>query len=775
MRALRSALDEETLAALYPFHFRVDAELRFVGVGPSLRKVAPEAEPGALLHDCFVVRSPDGARSLADLARNPDALVVVEHLRTGTLWRGSALAEPGGATTVFVGSPWLTRAAQVRELGLTFADFAPHDPAMDVLHLLEAYEQALRDAKLPNQLLERFFALSPDVFCIVERDGTVARANPAWTALLGRTAAETVGRSFAAFVHPDDAVIASAEMARAGSGTAAVSFESRHRTREGGWTSLRWSAIADAESGRVYVSGRDLSAEIEVREVSNRIVEASPSGMLLVDETGAVTHMNAQAERLFGYARGELLGKPVDLLVPAASRGAHGALVAGYMTDRAARSMGRTRDLAGVRKDGAELPIEVALNPIAIGGAQYVLAAVTDISERKRFENELRAARDAALQLANAKAEFLANMSHELRTPMNGVIGMLEIALEKGLGGDERRCVEMAHASADSLLAILDEILDFSKIEAGHVRLGSVPMDVHGVVDEVILPLEVRARRKGLRLRANVDPAIPASLRGDPNRLRQVLINLVGNALKFTERGFVQVTADLVEATSVEAEVQFSVRDTGIGISREDHERIFEQFAQADGSTTRRYGGTGLGLSICDRIVRLMGGELSLESELGKGSTFGFRLRFPVEAHGEAPLRVPESRAALAPFGRQRKLLLVEDNPVNQEVAARILQRLGFEPVLADDGRQALEKYAAHPDIALVLMDVQMPIMGGFEATAELRAREAGIGRRVPILAMTAHAMKGDGARCLAAGMDEHIAKPIRLAGLAEVLRRWLP
>ena len=360
---------------------------------------------------------------------------------------------------------------------------------------------------------------------------------------------------------------------------------------------------------------------------------------------------------------------------------------------------------------------------------------------------------------------------------MNGVIGMLEVVLETELAPHQVRHLEMARTAADSLLSVINEILDFSKIEAGQVQLERINVDVRGVVDQVIAPMQVRARQKSLRLRAAVDPAIPLRLLGDPHRLTQVLVNLVGNALKFTERGFVVVSADLIEQKGTTAEVLFAVRDTGIGIAPEHQKRIFEQFVQADGSTTRRFGGTGLGLSICSRIVRLMGGELWVESEPGKGSSFRFRvpLSTPPREQASVPVMSTTHAARREPFGRKRTILLAEDNAVNQEVAVTMLQSLGFQVLVADDGRKAVDAAETRPDIVLVLMDVQMPGMGGFEATAELRAREHAGAPRVPILAMTAHAMEGDRARCLAAGMDDYVSKPIRLATLVEVLQRWAP
>jgi two-component system, sensor histidine kinase and response regulator len=643
----------------------------------------------------------------------------------------------------------------------------------------------------------------------------------------------------------------------------------------------------------------------------NSLIENTPIGIAAIDDQERVQMCNPAFEKVFAYREQDILGKCLADLVTSPE------LQSGVAVGRNNLQRGHTTHIVTRRKrsDGSVLDVEAFSVPLLDRGT-YTGAVVLyqDITERKRAEDALLQAKEAAEAASRAKSEFLANMSHEIRTPMNGVIGMTELALETDLTPEQREYLQMAKTSANSLLTLINDILDFSKVEAGKLEVEMVDFDFHQTMGEAMKVLALRAHQKQLELAWRVEPGVPERLKGDMGRLRQVIVNLVGNAVKFTERGEVVVSvakeADLPNGMML----HFQVRDTGIGVPQEKQRMIFEAFTQADSSATRKYGGTGLGLAITLRLVELMGGRIWVQSEPGQGSTFHFTSRFEfadaietprrqtaqasfrdlrvlvvddnqtnrhiltevLSAWGMQPFAVDGAAAALATLAEahrenrifqliitdmqmpemdgltlseqirnatefadipivllsssvQRgessrytelgitahlmkpvqpselldaivkslaqapethetakaeinagalpeatprlKVLLAEDNAVNRKLATTVLAKCGFAVVAAQDGRAALEAIdRENPD--LVLMDVQMPVVDGLEAMHEIRKKEELTGRHLPIIALTAHAMRGDRERCLEAGADDYLTKPIRSAELLAAIER---
>ncbi len=516
------------------------------------------------------------------------------------------------------------------------------------------------------------------------------------------------------------------------------------------------------------------SSENQLRSVT----ESANDAIIIANADGRILRWNFAAERCFGYSEQEAIGVSVSMLVPERLRGAHEAGMARLRAGEVPGLVDRTLEVRGLRKDAAEMPLEISLSTWCSDDGTYFCAIVRDIRERHRAALELQRAKEAAEAGNRAKGDFLANMSHEIRTPMNAVIGMTGLLRATQLDPRQREFVETIRLSGEHLLTVINEILDLSKIEAGHLDLEMSRFDVRRFVAETLELIAPRAVEKGLALRHRVEAAVPAVISTDAGRLRQVLVNLLGNAVKFTERGGVEVELQARALESADAErgrceLHFLVRDTGFGIRGEQVERLFEPFTQADASVTRRFGGTGLGLTISKRLCERLGGRIWVESEVSRGSTFHFTIAADLVAPLDAVVAEP-APARPEPVVRRAtaahcSILLAEDNSVNQKVAKLILEQLGYSDV--DTVGNGIEVIAAleRRSYDIVIMDVQMPDMDGIDATRWIRGRW----KRAPkIIALTAHALSGDRERCIQAGMDGYLTKPIQAAELeAELLR----
>jgi two-component system sensor histidine kinase/response regulator len=744
-------------------------------------------------------------------------------------------------------------------------------------------------------------------------DRTITFANRYSAELLGYTNAELVGQPLDLIVPTDWRAEVRQRIESLRGEEVQINTVNENLTKSGERIWIAWSnRVLKTGKGRekgLLCVGNDVTGEMrhkkqleETEKYFRGVLERAPDGLLVVDADGRIGLANAQCETLFGYSRDELIGQQVETLVPDTIRPQHPELRASFHRAPTTRAMGAKSDLYARRKDGSLFPVDIGLSPLTArdGAGIQVAVSIRDVTDRKQAEVELKEAKRKAEEATRMKSMFLANMSHEIRTPMNAIIGLSHLALKTSLTAKQRDYISKVHNAGTSLLAIINDILDFSKIEAGKLDIEATDFRLDDVIGSVTTVTAQKATEKGLELLAHVAPSIPQFLLGDPLRLGQILTNLVNNSVKFTERGEICVNVDLLEQTGEKCQLRFSVRDTGIGMNKEQAAKLFQPFTQADMSTTRKHGGTGLGLTVCRRLVELMGGQIWLDSEPGVGTTFTFTAWLGVgqqkgsgtvvpdrlttlralivddnaaardiiddllkgvvsqrdavasapealaavkQADADAPydvvlmdwrmpgmdglqaaralktdasLRHPPAIIMVTAFGRDDvreeaeqlhldgflvkpvtrsmlvdalvstfadggdqaaavasataegvsliglRVLLVEDNEINQQIAVELLEGVGAKVDVLNNGQEAVDRLfggPTPPPYDVVLMDLQMPVMDGHQATSRIRSDPRF--KALPIYAMTAHATREERDLCLTNGMAGHVAKPI--------------
>jgi PAS domain S-box-containing protein len=642
--------------------------------------------------------------------------------------------------------------------------------------------RAERDLSESEERYRDLFENSNDLIQSVDAKGRYLFANRTWFEVLRYTPGELQSLTMNDVIAPESREHCAAAFRRALTGETVDRIEAVFRTRDGRRIDIEGSVSCKFDGHGNPVSTRGIFRDVTARRAAAKsladsrrrlesMVENADDIIYRSDVAGHFTYVNSKATRLLGFTNENVIGTHFLTFIREDFRDAAKEL---YRLQFEKRLPTTYFEFPCMTIEGESIWLGQRVQPIVIDGEVTGFQAVArDIRERRELEEKLVIARDAAMESARLKSEFLANVSHEIRTPLHGVVGMVDLLLRTALDDRQRRLADALAESARDLSATVNDILDFSKIEAGNLEIESIPFDVQSVVDGVIAPLRDRAERKGLRLIAQVHEDVALELRGDVRRLRQVLSNLVGNAVKFTEEGEIAVTVEGVSLMDHDVVLRFTVRDTGIGIAPHAQRRLFLPFMQADGSLTRRYGGTGLGLAISHHLVALMRGEIGVESALGAGSTFWFSVRCErqyTDAQPRVPARTINHDPDLA-HTRSLRILIAEDTAVVRVLVLAQLKNLGYEAFATENGRELLEQLdKAHWD--LILMDCQMPEMDGYEATRQIRRRSSP-DRNIPVIALTAHAAEADRQRCILAGMDDYLAKPLKEPQLASAVREW--
>ncbi len=631
----------------------------------------------------------------------------------------------------------------------------------------------------PATLLRRITDNVPAIIAYIDRNERYRFVNQTMAAWSGQREDELVGRTVADVTGPDAYARIKPALSAARAGVE-CKIEFEIAARAGGSRILEAHCVPDVtDAGEIegfFLLTLDVTESRAIERRLRLIADHIPAVVVYVDLEERYRFVNKKMEDWFSRPAQELIGNTVlEVNGEEAYREFH------WTTERAFAGESSTVEF------DAELPnvglrhfrsdIIPQFDQSANVEGYYVLTL--DVTEQQKAANDLLQAKEEAEAANQAKSQFLANMSHEIRTPLNGILGMTGLLSNTELDERQSRHVEIVRGSGQLLLTVINDILDFSKIEAGKLFLEKVDFEVRHLVEATTALYTANAETKSLSITTYIDPGIPNIVTGDPNRLRQVLGNLINNAVKYTDAGTINILVTSRSTPPNRVSLAFEVADTGIGIEPAIQERLFGAFEQADGSTSRRFGGTGLGLSIARQLVELMGGTITVQSEPGQGSTFSFEVEFAVSAAtSSAGLAIADAKTAHSEWthATDAHVLLAEDNPVNQEVARASLLELGCKVVCVTNGAEAVDLHAQF-DFDLIFMDCQMPEMDGYRATTLIRLaeRQANATRKVPIIALTAHALDEDRQRCLEAGMDDYLPKPFDKASLDAVLRRWLP
>jgi PAS domain S-box-containing protein len=621
------------------------------------------------------------------------------------------------------------------------------------LHIAEIEERSAE--------LDRFFNLSIDMISVVTPGGYIKRINPAFSKASGYTKSDLFSEPLVNLIHPDDLKETRNQFARLMEGDNIMNFENRCRTKNNEYRWMSWRIVLDKEKQLIYSITRDITEE---RNATKKIEDLTytldqTAIVMIVDRDEKIISVNDKFCEISGYDRSDVIGKHHEILDSFHHSDAFWKKLMGTIGSGEIWQ-GEIKERA---KDGSFYWTHTSSVPFLSTDGEIVQYIViqTDITERKRLEEDLRQAKEEAIKNAKIKEDFLANMSHEIRTPMSGVLGFSRLLLQTSMDTTQRNYAQSIYGSAENLLVVVNDILDVSKIESGKFQLDEIEFDLRERIEDSLSILKVDIGKKQLELIVEVDPLIPRKVLGVPDRLSQILINLVGNAVKFTKYGTIHLSV-----MKVDDALYFEVMDTGIGIASDKLDAIFETFTQAESYTTREYGGTGLGLSISKKLVLLMGGEIGVKSKPGEGSIFHFSLPFKTIASSVSEDQTDfKGKFALEPLGKRLRVLVVEDNLVNQELTLIYLNMLHCNSDLANNGEEALSKLSEE-SYDLILMDIQMPKMDGIAATLEIRKKDT----TTPIIAMSAHALSKEKEKCFNIGMNDYIAKPFKIEALQAII-----